>query len=334
VSLLAIAQVASALVTPLLPGNAIAFADARHAWAAGRGGIVGTRDGGATWTVQSRTPVGALAAVDGTHAWGLGAEGFVLRTTNGRTWQTLGAPHLVRVQFVDRVRGFGLYRDGVVVRSTDAGRTWPQLSTPGTMQAECFADLHHGWVARGGSVWTTRDGGATWARHHFLKEGQGYPMPDLGCRGRDVWVLFHEGVAAGSEAYVVFRSRDAGRTWRPVLANLDQAFTSRVPRISGGYSGPFSVLGRGSAIFVGICGPCGRQPTDTFARSVDGGGKWTRATPFDGVWVNALSFVDSHVGLALTTSPRGRPPTEWIWQTRDGGRQWRRLYASRLLVSA
>ncbi|TML25213.1 MAG: hypothetical protein E6G32_01330 [Actinobacteria bacterium] len=331
-SLLALVHVAAALVTPLLPGNAITFPDAQHGWAAGSGGIVATRDG-VTWSVQSHTPVGALAAVDATHAWALGGEGFVLRTTNGRTWQILGAPHLVRVQFVDRVHGFGLYRDGVVVRSADAGRSWPQVRTPGTMQTECFAGLHTGWVARGGSVWTTRDGGTTWARRRLLKDRQGYPLPDLGCRGGDVWVLFHGGVAAGSEGYVVFRSHDAGRTWRAVLANLDPNFATRVPRIGPGYSGPFSALGDGRAIFVGICGPCGRQPTDTFARTVDGGRMWTRATPFNGVWVDAISFIDSRVGFALTTSPRGRPRTGLIWETRDGGRRWRRLHASRLVVS-
>src|SRR5207237_376850 len=126
-----------------------------------------------------------------------------------------------------------------VVRSGGAGRAWPQLKAPGSMQAECFADARDGWVARAGSVWTTQDAGASWTRTNLQRARQGFPVPELGCRGRDVWVVFHEGAAAGTEGYRVYRSLDSGSSWRAVCAS---PFQNRLPSISN-YAGPFSILG-------------------------------------------------------------------------------------------
>ena len=73
-----------------------------------------------------------------------------------------------------------------VVRSTDAGRIWSQLQAPGLVQSECFSSLRDGWLARAGSVWTTHDGARTWVR---LRLRPSSALPELGCRGHDVWIL-------------------------------------------------------------------------------------------------------------------------------------------------
>jgi len=334
VSVLALAQAVAALITPILPGNAVTFADARHGWAGGRGGIIGTSDGGRSWRGESRTPVGEITALDATHAWALTDEGFVLRTTDGRAWRPLGAPHLVRVQFVDRLHGFGLERDGVVVRSSDGGRSWPQVSTPRTMQAECFSNVLTGWVARGGSIWGTRDGGKRWTRKRLLRDGQGYPIPELGCRGGDVWVLFHGGAATSHEEYEVFRSLNGGSTWRHVLTNQ---FTSglHLPEISA-YSGPFSVLGHGAAVFLGRCDPCDGYGTATVVSTTDGGATFRRTTPFYGYAPEAVSFVDRRHGWLLTgahVASAAPAHLELVWRTSDGGRTWKLIYRSPLVAS-
>ena len=320
----------TAVPTPVV--NAIAFVDAQHGWAGGRGGLLGTTDG-RRFRVQARGPVIGIDALDRRHAWAITGGTFLLRTTDGAHWRRLVSPHLVRVRFVDERRGFALTRRGVVLKSVDGGRIWRRLPTPGAMQAMCFAGPRNGWIASKGTVWTTHDVGARWHAKKLLPDRQGYPLPEVGCRGSDVWVLFHEGVAAGSEGYVVFRSRDRGATWRPVLANLDLAFTRRAPAITSGYSGPFDALGHGRAVFVGICGPCGKQPTGTFARTLNGGRTWRRTRPFDGVWVHAVSFLDLRHGFALTSSPRGSRPTGLVWTTSDGGKTWRRLASARALAS-
>jgi photosystem II stability/assembly factor-like uncharacterized protein len=319
------------IAVPPPAGNAIVFVDAHHGWAGGRGGLVGTSDG-RRFVLESHAPIVGITAVDRRRAWALTKLGRVLRTTDGVHWRRLVSPHLVRLRFVDARRGFALTRHGNLVKSVDAGRIWKRMRSPGAMQTVCFADAHNGVVARGGTLWVTRDGGRRWRKHKLLPNRGGYPVPEAGCRGRDRWILFHEGVAAGSEGYVVFRSRDAGATWRPVLANLDLAYTRRAPRISTGYSGPFDVLGAGRAVFVGICAPCGRQPTGTIARTSNGGRSWHRATPFDGVWVDAVSFLDVRHGYALTTSRRGKPGIGAIWWTSDGGRFWRGLASSSVLA--
>jgi photosystem II stability/assembly factor-like uncharacterized protein len=312
----------AALVVPSLPGNAVAFADAQRGWAGGSGGLLGTTDGGKTWHFEVRAPIGAIAAVDGKHAWAVTGDGFILRTADGRTWQRLGAPHLVRLKFLDRRHGFGLYRDGVVVRSGNGGHTWTRVRTPGLMQAECFTNARDGRVARGGSVWTTHDGGLRWTRSRLRPERQGFPIPELGCRGRDVWAVFHEGAAAGTEGYHVFRSLDGGSTWRAVLAS---PFQRRLPPISN-YAGPFSVLGGGAAVFLGDCSPCEGFGTATVVRTLDGGASFRRTTPFHGYGPQAVAFVDARRGWLLTGAHIGSSTPArlgLVWRTYDGGRRWK-----------
>ena len=319
------------IAAPPPPGNAILFVDERHGWAGGRGGLVGTRDG-RRFVLESHAHIVGISAVSRTRAWGITSAGRVLRTIDGLHWQQLVSPHLVRLRFVDSRRGFAITRHGVLVRSVDGGHIWRRMHSPGAVQSLCFADARNGIVARGGTVWLTRDGGRRWQRRGLLPDRGGYPVPELDCRGRDRWVLFHEGMAAGSEGYVVFRSGDGGARWRPVLANLDLAFTRRAPRISSGYSGPFDVLGAGRAIFVGICGPCGKQPTGTIARTANGGRSWQRVTPFDGVRVDGVSFLDLRRGFALTSSREGKRRVGAIWRTSEGGGFWTGLATSSVLA--
>jgi photosystem II stability/assembly factor-like uncharacterized protein len=283
--------------------------------------LLGTKDG-RTFLVESRAPIVGISALDRRHAWAITGDGFVLRTIDGRHWARLGAPHLVSVQFVTRQTGFGLTRDGVVVRSVDAGHAWPQLTTPGLMQTECFADARDGWVARAGSVWATHDGGGSWARTNLQRARQGFPVPQLGCRRRDVWIVFHEGAAASTEGYRVYRSLDGGSTWRAVFAS---PFQNRLPSISN-YAGPFSVLGGGAAILSGYCSPCDSYGTASFVHTLDGGSSFRRSTPLHGYTPQALSFVDAKGGWLLTGAHVASATAVRlgvVWRTLDGGRSWR-----------
>ena len=318
------------MIVPLPPTTAVAFVDAQHGWAGGQGGLLGTSDGRA-FRVELRAPIAGIAALDRRRAWAITGDGFVLRTTDGRHWSRLGAPHLFRVQFVSAQTGFGLTRDGVVLRSIDAGRSWSRLGTRGLMQSECFASREDGWVARAGSVWRTHDAGRGWVRSRLQPERQGLPIPELGCRGQDVWVVFHEGAAAGTEGYRVYRSLDDGSTWRAVLAS---PFQKRLPAISN-YAGPFSVLGQAAAVFSGSCSPCGGFGTASFVRTVDGGSSFRRSTPLRGYKPDALSFVDAAHGWLVTGAHAGSAAPARIgvlWRTVDGGSSWRDVLRSPLLA--
>jgi photosystem II stability/assembly factor-like uncharacterized protein len=287
------------VIVPLPPASAVTFVDAQHGWVGGRGGLLGTSDG-RTFRVEARAPIIGISAFDRARAWAITGTGFVLRTSDGRHWSTLGAPHLFRIQFVDARIGFGMTRDGLFVRSDDSGKTWQQARAPGLVQSECFSTRTDGWIARGGTVWTTHDGGAGWTPVRLRRGEQ--EIPDVGCGGRDAWVVFHEGAAAGTEGYRVFRSLD-GRAWHALYAS---PFQRALPSISN-YAGPFDVLGNGRAVFTGSCAPCAGSGTATLVSGA------ARAT-WPGPAPAAVSFLDARHGWIVSG---GR-----LRETRDGGRRW------------
>jgi photosystem II stability/assembly factor-like uncharacterized protein len=316
------------VIVPLPPTAAVAFVDARHGWAGGQGGLLGTADG-RTFRVQVRAPIIGISAFDRARAWAITGDGFVLRTLDARHWSRLGAPHLFHIQFVNARIGFGLTRDGLVVRSTDSGRTWGQLTTTGPVQSECFVDGARGWIARGGAVWSTADGARHWVRAVLKPVAKGFGTPVLGCRDSDAWILFNDGVAAGTENYRVYRS--FGVRWRPVLAS---PFQRRLPSISN-YAGPFSVLGNGAAVFTGSCAPCDGFGTATVVRTLDGGASFRRSTPFHGYVPEDVSFADAAHGWLLTGGHVGSATSarlRVLWRTADGGRTWRSVLRSPLLA--
>jgi photosystem II stability/assembly factor-like uncharacterized protein len=290
------------VIVPLPPASAVAFVDAQHGWYGGANGLLGTTDG-RTFHVQVRAPIIGISAFDRARAWALTSTGLVLRTSDGRHWSTIGAPHLFRMQFVDARVGFGLTRDGVLVVSGNAGRSWVEARAPGLVQSECFSTRRVGWVARGGTVWNTRDGGAHW-RHARLRSGS-QEVPDVGCTRRDTWVVFHEGAAAGTEGYHVFRSL-AGAPWRAVFAS---PFQRKLPSVSN-YVGPFVVLRQGGAVLTGSCAPCDGRGTATLV-SPSGRATWRGPAP------TAISFLDQRHGWIVSG---GR-----LRETTDGGRHWRAL---------
>ena len=316
------------MIVPLPPTAAVRFVDAQHGWAGGQGGLFGTTDG-RTFRVEVRAPIIGITAFDRARAWAITGDGFVLRTFDGRHWSRLGAPHLFQIQFLNARIGFGLTRDGVVVRSTDSGLTWRAVTTPGLVQSECFVDAAHGWIARGDVIRSTADGGRHWLRARLQPVAKGFGTPVLGCRGSDAWVLFNDGVAAGTENYRVYRA--VGTRWRAVLAS---PFQRTLPSISN-YAGPFSVLGGGVAVFTGSCAPCDGFGTASVVRTVDGGASFRRSTPFHGYMPEDVSFTNAAHGWLLSGSHVGSAtPVRLgiLWRTADGGRHWRSVFRSPLLA--
>jgi photosystem II stability/assembly factor-like uncharacterized protein len=300
-----------------LTGATIATGDVHHAWAGGRGGIVATADGGATWNVQSRRSTHEIVAADASHAWALTGD-ETLRTTDGVHWRSLGDQGLLRMSFVDRSNGFAIERLYYLLRTRDGGATWTPTGGPKQLQSLCFSDAQTGWVARGGTVWTTHDAGADWTKRTLMRERQGFPNPELYCHGDNVWAVFHGGAAAGTEGYTIFRSLDGGKKWRALFAS----FSTKLQMVSN-YSGPIAALGGGVAVLEGSCSPCGAGSV-TFVRMPTR----SRKTLQD-VLPGPVAFATRALGLAvLTPSPRGLPT---IYRTTDGGRMWRRAYASALL---
>jgi len=141
---------------PLAPGPSFA-PDAETKWQLCLGGVAAgsgekllfhTTDGGAAWTLISRTTLG-----NPTPEAGVGD----LPNGNG----------VVQILFLDATHGWmGLNSPGVnLFRSKDGGVTWAEVAVipPAVpVTSISFADAMRGTVVTPEGTWTTSDGGVTW----------------------------------------------------------------------------------------------------------------------------------------------------------------------------
>ena len=114
---------------------AVAFPTAANGWAAGKGAIIATTDGGRTWTEQyrGRADIRALDFTDDRDGWALSAASLLRTTDGGATWTEAGeAPGslLTTVDFVSATQGWGIAARaadgslvGDLVHTDDGGMT-------------------------------------------------------------------------------------------------------------------------------------------------------------------------------------------------------------------
>lgn len=133
-------QVKSPVDTAL---NAVAFADAQHGWAVGHDAVIlGTRDGGAQWTIQNfqpdlNAPIFSVLALDSQKAIAVGAFGLVKSTGDGgASWKDVDAPSIsgdkLHINSITRLKDGVLAvagERGLVGVSTD-GLQWIRIATP------------------------------------------------------------------------------------------------------------------------------------------------------------------------------------------------------------
>jgi hypothetical protein len=113
-------------------------------------------------------------------------------------------------------------------------------------------------------------------RGHTVYRDPGYQVvaAQVRCSGRTVWVLFHGGVASSQEAYLGVRSGDGGRTWKLLLS--EPYFGVEAPFTIDSYSGPWTIVGRNAAYFVGWCPACALHGTVSLTVTLDGGKHFRR----------------------------------------------------------
>lgn len=213
---------------------------------------------------------------------------------------------------------------GIVVLSDDGGRTWRQAKVPvsTTLTALRFADAKTGYaVGHGGVVLGTVDGGETWSRRldgrriaelalqaaqssgdaAALKEAQrlvadGPDKPLL-----DLWVFDAQRVLVVGAYGLAFETADAGRTWTPWMARLDNPKGLHL----------YSVRALGESLLL-----TGEQ--GLVLQSADAGRHWQRlALPYKG------SFFTAEMRSAndwLVAGLRGN-----AWRTTDAGASWQPL---------
>lgn len=241
--------------TPLITNESIAsivFTDARTGWAAGdtptgegvnlRGLVLGTTDGGKTWTELTSASGAAIPSlddvwfVDANNGWAVGGtiddrqEDVLLHTTDGgRTWQSVKtgtAQYLRGVHFVDAQHGWvvGMTIDAVdesqgpskILATEDGGKTWAvQFTAPRSFYDVTFASAERGWaVGDRATVYATTDGGKSWRQQtrFDVRGGAVVKAPASNPRGprrrafRTVFVRSGASAWIGGEGVILERS--------------------------------------------------------------------------------------------------------------------------------
>ncbi len=123
--------------------TSVQFVDARRGFAAGHDGVVlGTTDGGDTWTLLRATPgvekpILSLHFESAEHGLAVGLFGWAIETSDGgRTWteRHIGKDensdqHLFRLFTSPKATWLIAAEAGTVLRSVDAGKTWQGVET-------------------------------------------------------------------------------------------------------------------------------------------------------------------------------------------------------------
>ena len=254
--------------------TAVSFApdaSAAHGWAVGHDAtILGSADGGTTWTKQlegqkvadrggagksggARSDAAAptledsfldVLGLDGQHAIAVGAYGLILTTGDGgKTWSrrriTDDDYHFNRIA---RGAGGTLYiagEHGTLLRSTDAGATWTRLKSPyegsfyGVLPLDRRTLIAHGLS---GTVCRSIDDGATWTRVPVAATA----LFATALRLRSNFIVL------GGNARGLLLSRDYGKTFAP----LPDSVTTAVAELVELPNGNVLALGEGGAAIL------------------------------------------------------------------------------------
>lgn len=221
------------------------------AWFGGFGGFSRSADGGATFTklppagescyfvlsfvIAPGTPSTLYAAGGLQHTCDTlrGPDCTVFKSSDaGDTWSCLDV-NAQSVAFAPSSPGtlyaFGHLPNGTpgpqpLHASSDGGATWRTVdaSLPGGPFGICEilvdpsdARRLFGSACDGGSLWRSVDGGAHWRESDSGLPGQRHRPPLLAIDPRDPALLY-----AGADDLGVYRSRNGGRTWQPLLSGL------------------------------------------------------------------------------------------------------------------
>ena len=259
-------------------------------------------EGAATYADCAATSVAAPLAshsllLDGTDTGGslvvVGDRGHVLVSTDqGASWKQSTVPTralLTAVDFVDVKDGWAVGHDAVILRTRDGGATWrivhcaPEEERP--LLDVWFRDAKDGFaVGAYGYFLETRDGGESW-HSRFISDDDFHlnvlvPADPEGTR------LFVAG-----EAGAIYRSDDAGLTWRALPSPY-----------AGSWFGAVA-LDRDRLVLAGLKGH--------LFQSTDAGETWSRiATGVQSTLTGALRLDDGRLlltgleGVVLTLDPR------------------------------
>jgi photosystem II stability/assembly factor-like uncharacterized protein len=254
----------------------------------------------------------------GARVFAAGERGHVLYSTDeGATWTQAEVPtsaNLTAIYFADERHGFAVGHVETILRTVNGGDSWELVhfapESPQPLLDVAFADDARG-IAVGayGVVYVTTDGGAVWSQVPFEPaplEGavKVEPAPEDMEAEFDFGLEFHLNALArgpgrrlyiGAEAGRLFRSDDAGASWRELPSPYDGSFHGVLP------------LDGDAMLAFGLRG--------NLFRSDDGGASWTAIPTGTTALLNAGARIDERtvviVGMAGV-----------VLVSRDGGRSF------------
>lgn len=322
---------------------ALSFVSESTGWAATEKGLRVTRDGGGSWSPVATGEDGRVYAVqflNESFGW-ISAPSSERRTLDGgRSWERVVAPcpdlrgktggefALVapdRAYYVCAGGPATIMQAKGFYATTDGGKTWgliaqaqptrhPSNGVPNTMpitghlgHLDCSGDRCWMSLGRLGLV-ATDDGGLTW-RVAIYTDDIGWTMgvrhfsPEVGLT-----------VVGVSGASALLRTTDSGRHWTP----LNQRLLSPAHSLSFAQDG--AAFGAGLSYVGGLSHVADPRAV---LRSQDGV-TWS-ANGYVPEEIDALAFIDSIHGLALTHDEENDEAPTSIYRTANGGANWEKV---------
>lgn len=259
---------------PIRSLDVVAFPSTNTGYAAGRGDLLATRDGGTRWTTLALpfSHVDALAFASPMQGWAGGPGTLAGTADGGRTWQMLAAPAtgpFGLAAFAGGTLFAWAGAPGGFYRSLDGGRTWQALATPQPVGSACFINPATGFVAApataaaGATVWATRDAGETWSAVLHVTGASATEVTALGCAAPGtVWAVVAGGSSMSQTSYAVYASTDDAVVWQE-LAAVSTAGGGPAPGPGSPAAaapetspGPVALAGGESGYVLGHCQAC------------------------------------------------------------------------------
>ena len=270
------------------------------------GTVVGSTDGGATWSPKT--------AVPGTRAAG-------------------GSATPTDLAFTSDAVGFASSTQGRIYRTTDGGGSWTQVNdTNRAVNDVAFVDANTGFaVGASGLFLETTDGGTTWVPKNTGADGSTLTT----VRAVDA----NNAIATNEKGDFLLRTTDKGATFSRVSATTQATntvgYSSATRVVAAGNDGALAASNDGGATFTAIGNPrlsgqyfvirsapggaaFATGENGGLARTTDGGQTWTKVGVPTSEDILDVSFPTAQIGYAIDTDGK-------LFKSTNTGTSWANL---------
>jgi photosystem II stability/assembly factor-like uncharacterized protein len=189
-------------------------------YAGSYGGVYRSTDAGATWErplLHQPGIVNAFGVSSGDLYAGTLFDGVHLSSDGGSSWRVLHSGFLAMVINTVLRAGTTLYAGtpSALYRSDDGGDTWKDMRLADGPVLSLAWDGTHLFAGTGSNVLRTTDGGALWINADPVAGGRAVTSLAVMADG-----LGGSHLIAGTDSCGIYRSTDAGDSWAPLKAGL------------------------------------------------------------------------------------------------------------------